>query len=161
MTNTSLCRLLGIPYPIQALIGSATSPSLAAAVSSAGGLGTLALSWRSVDSTRQVVRETFDLTDCPFAANLVLEWPQEERARVCLCEGVSALSTFWGNPTSYVQMAHDYDAVSIHSVGSVTEARMAADAGVDVIVAQGVEAGGHVRGTLRGEDLLHVVLDEI
>lgn len=72
--KTGLTKLLGIEYPIiQAPIGSATCPELAAAVSNAGGVGSLALSWSTNDLTRESIRKTKQLTSNPFAVNLVLD----------------------------------------------------------------------------------------
>jgi NAD(P)H-dependent flavin oxidoreductase YrpB (nitropropane dioxygenase family) len=103
MLQTPLCELIGIQLPIiQAPIGSATSPVLAAAVSNAGGLGMLALSWRDLNDVRKVIRETRSLTNRPFGVNLVLEWRQEERLRMCLEEGVKVISFFWGDPSPYI-----------------------------------------------------------
>ena len=76
----SLCERLGIDIPvIQAPMGGAVGPALAAAVSNAGGLGTLALWGADIDTLRRQVRETQALTTKPFAVNLNLEFPQEER----------------------------------------------------------------------------------
>jgi NAD(P)H-dependent flavin oxidoreductase YrpB (nitropropane dioxygenase family) len=145
--NSALCRRLGINAPVfQAPVGSATTPELAAAVSNAGGLGALALSWRSLDECRALIRATRRLTARPFAVNLVLEWPQFDRLRLCLDEGVRILSFFWGDPAPYLPLCRQAGAVTIHTVGSVEEARRAMRAGLAVIVAQGREAGGHVRG---------------
>jgi NAD(P)H-dependent flavin oxidoreductase YrpB (nitropropane dioxygenase family) len=87
--KTTLCRLLNIELPIvQAPIGSASCPALAAAVSNAGGLGMLALSWQEPEEISSAVRETRKLTKKPFGVNLVLEWQQFDRLRICLEEGV-------------------------------------------------------------------------
>ena len=76
---TQLTKLLNIKYPIiQAPIGSATTPQLASAVSNAGGLGTLALSWKNLELTRSLIRQTKTLTTKPFAVNLILDFEQEE-----------------------------------------------------------------------------------
>jgi NAD(P)H-dependent flavin oxidoreductase YrpB (nitropropane dioxygenase family) len=159
---TPLCDLLGIDVPIvQAPIGSATCPKLAAAVSGAGGLGTLALTWTAPDACVDRIRRTRALTDRPFAVNLVLEWDHRERIAVCAREGVPLISTFWGDPTPHVDPIHDAGALHLHSVGSVAEAQAAAEAGVDVIVAQGVEAGGHVRGTISTLALAPAVTDAV
>ncbi|HVB39044.1 MAG TPA: nitronate monooxygenase, partial [Vicinamibacterales bacterium] len=145
---TTLTRLLGIDWPIvQAPIGSATSPALAAAVSNAGALGSLALSWRRPDESVAAIAETRGLTSRPFAVNVVLAWPQDVQVSLALDAGVRIVWTFWGDPAPYVAAVHDAGALLVHSVGSASEARAAAAAGVDVLVAQGVEAGGHVRGT--------------
>jgi NAD(P)H-dependent flavin oxidoreductase YrpB (nitropropane dioxygenase family) len=94
---TPLCRRLDLTAPvIQAPVGSATTPELAAAVSNAGGLGMLALTWTPPGSIRERIRATRALTDRPFGVNLVLEWPQQERVAACVDEeSVAAVSTFW------------------------------------------------------------------
>jgi nitronate monooxygenase len=100
---TPLCRMLGLTAPVvQAPIGSATTPELAAAVSNAGGLGMLALTWTPPGSVRDSIRATRALTDRPFGVNLVLEWAQHERVEACAEEPVAAVSTFWGDPLPYV-----------------------------------------------------------
>lgn len=76
----------------------------------------------------------------------MLARPQDERLAVCLDEGVSVVSLFWGDPAPFVSRIHAAGALLIHSASSGADARAAALAGVDVIAAQGWEAGGHVRG---------------
>jgi len=144
---TPLCRRLDLTAPVvQAPVGSATTPELAAAVSNAGGLGMLALTWTPPGSVRESIRATRALTDRPFGVNLVLEWAQHERVQACAEESVAAVSTFWGDPRPYVDRIHAAGALHLHTVGSAEEARRAVQAGVDVIVAQGWEAGGRVWG---------------
>ncbi len=153
---------LGLTAPVvQAPIGSASTPELAAAVSGAGGLGTLALSWLRPAQVRDRLRATRELTPRPFGANLVLAWPQFERLAACLQERVAVVSTFWGDPGPYVEQVHAGGALHVHTVGSVDEARQAVAAGVDVIVAQGWEAGGHVRGTVSTLALVPMVVDAV
>ena len=160
--STPLCALLGVEVPIvQAPIGSATCPELAAAVSGAGGLGTLALTWTAPEACAQRIRRTRALTERPFAVNLVLDWDQRERIAVCAREGVPVISTFWGDPGPVAGPIHDAGAVHLHTAGSVAEAVAAAEAGVDVIVAQGIEAGGHVRGTTTTLTLVPAVVDAV
>ncbi len=160
--HTPLCATLGIDLPIiQAPIGSVTTAALAAAVSNAGGLGMLAVTWRDLDAVRQIVRDTRRLTDRPFGVNLVLDWPPEERLRLCLDEGVPVVSFFWGDPTPYVPVVHDAGARAVHTVASAAEAERAAAAGVDVIVAQGWEAGGHVWGEVTTMALAPRVVDAV
>jgi nitronate monooxygenase len=162
MLRTPLCSLLDIELPIiQAPIGSATSPALAAAVSNAGGLGMLALSWHQTDEVRRMVQETGKLTHRPFGANLALAWAQEARLAACLEEGVRVVSFFWGDPGPYIDRAHDAGATVLHTVGDAAEARRAVDAGVDVIVAQGWEAGGHVWGEVATFPLIPAVVDAV
>ena len=77
--SNPVCSVAKIELPIvQAAMGGASCPELAAAVSNAGGLGMLALSWRSVDEMRREIRKTRELTQRPFGVNLVLNWAQEE-----------------------------------------------------------------------------------
>ncbi len=160
--STALCDLLRIDLPIvQAPVGSATCPELAAAVCEAGGLGTLALTWTAPTACAEKIRATQALTGRPFAVNLVLDWDPRERIEVCAREGVPLISTFWGDPAPGVEHIHDAGALHLHTVGSVAEAVAAAEAGVDVIVAQGVEAGGHVRGTTSTLSLVPAVVDAV
>jgi nitronate monooxygenase len=98
-----MCERLGIEIPIiQAPMGGAVGPALAAAVSNAGGLGTLALWAAGIDTLRRHIRETQALTSKPFAVNLNLEFPQEERLEACLGEGVPIISFFWREPSALV-----------------------------------------------------------
>jgi NAD(P)H-dependent flavin oxidoreductase YrpB (nitropropane dioxygenase family) len=160
--HTPFCRRLGLTMPIaQAPVGSAATPALAAAVSNAGGLGTLALSWTPAHDVAARVRATRALTDRPFGVNVVLEWDQRERVRACLAESVAVVSTFWGDPSPYVDLIHGGGALHLHTVGSVAEARDAIAAGVDVIVAQGWEAGGRVRGDTATMALVPAVVDAV
>ncbi|MHB1329395.1 MAG: NAD(P)H-dependent flavin oxidoreductase [Gemmatimonadales bacterium] len=160
--RTPLCRQLGISYPIvQAPIGSATTPALAAAVSNAGGLGMLALSWRTPDEIRAMIRETRRLTRSPFGANLVLAWDQRERLATILDEGIRIISLAWGDPASYLAVAHQYDATVLCTVGSVAEAVRVRNAGADAVVAQGWESGGHVCGEVSSMVLIPAVCDAI
>jgi nitronate monooxygenase len=159
---TSFTKLAGIRYPIiQAPIGSATTPTLAAAVSNAGALGTLALTWRRVEEVRRVISETSALTRSPFAVNVVLAWPQEQRIARALEAGARLIWTFWGDPTPHVAQVHAAGGYLMHAVGSLDEALAATAAGVDVLVAQGVEAGGHVRGTTPWRILLGAIREKL
>jgi len=160
--RTSLCDFLGIDVPIiQAPIGSGSGPRLAAAVSNAGGLGMLSVTWRPVDEVRAVVRETQRLTRRPFGVNLVLHWDPRERLEICLAEGVKAISFFWGDPTPYVEQIHRAGALVMQTVGSAEDARHAVAAGVDIVVAQGWEAGGHVWGQVGSMVLIPAVVDAV
>jgi NAD(P)H-dependent flavin oxidoreductase YrpB (nitropropane dioxygenase family) len=89
---TDFTSLAGIDFPIvQAPIGSATTPELAAAVSNAGGLGLLSLTWRSPNEARELIRQTKELTDRPFGINLVLLWDVADRLAIALEEGVPVI----------------------------------------------------------------------
>jgi len=160
--KTFLCERLGIDFPIiQAPMGGAVGPTLAAAVSNAGGLGML-VPWRAdMDTVRRQIRETRSLTSRPFGVNLNLKFPQEERLAVCLEERVPVISFFWRDPSSLVPQAKAGGAIVMHSVGSAAAARQAVSCGVDIVVAQGWEAGGHVRGTVATMALVPAVVDAV
>jgi nitronate monooxygenase len=121
----------------------------------------LSVTWRSIAVTRKVIRATRALTDKPFGVNLVLQWEPSERLRVCLEEGVKIVSFFWGDPTPYVKTAHDAGALVMHTVASAEEAKRVVDAGVDMVVAQGWEAGGHVWGEVATLPLVPRVVDAV
>lgn len=162
MFRTSLCDLVGIDLPIvQAPIGSATCPELVAAVSNAGALGMLSVTWRTPDEIRAILRKTLSLTDKPFGINLVINTDVHDKLNVCLDEGVKIVSLFWGDPRRYIETSHQAGAVVLHSAGSVLEAEEAVAAGADSIVAQGWEAGGHVRGTISTMILVPSIVDAI
>jgi NAD(P)H-dependent flavin oxidoreductase YrpB (nitropropane dioxygenase family) len=160
--RTALTELLGIETPIVlAPMGGAVTPVLAAAISNAGGLGTLPLSHSAPDEIRSSVAEVTALTDRPFGVNLILEWDQRDRLTAALDAGAPAISFFWGDVADLMPQAHDAGALVFVSVGSVDEAARAAAAGADVVVAQGWEAGGHVRGTVTTLALVPRVVDAV
>lgn len=157
---TPVCGLLGIEVPVvQAPVGSASGPGLAAAVAEAGGLGMLAQTWFDVETGLGRVRAARALTDRPVGVNLVLDFPVQDRLEACLAEGVGVVSTFWGDPGAVSEQVRAAGAVHLHAVSSAEEARVAVDAGVDVLVAQGWEAGGHVAGTVASMALVPAVVD--
>jgi nitronate monooxygenase len=158
MMRTPVCELLGIDKPIVQAPMSAV-PELAAAVSNAGALGMLALTWST--PAGDVVRETSSLTDRPFGGNLVLASDQHRRLDDALDAGLRIVSLFWGDPTAYVEQIHDADGIVLHTVGNAEEARRAVASGVDVVVAQGWEAGGHVWGQVATLPLVPVVVDAV
>jgi NAD(P)H-dependent flavin oxidoreductase YrpB (nitropropane dioxygenase family) len=119
------------------------------------------MSGRDADDCRKVIQETHALTSNPFAANFILDYPHEELLKICLEEGVPAISMFWGNPAPLVKRIHSFGAKALMQVGSVEEAKASADAGVDIIVAQGFEAGGHVRGEIASMVLIPAVIDAV
>jgi nitronate monooxygenase len=121
----------------------------------------LSVTWRSLDEVRQIIRDTKALTDKPFGINLVLKWPQEERLKVCLEEGVKLVSFFWGDPASLIPLVHEAGGLVMHSVGSAEEAKQAVHVGTDIIVAQGWEAGGHVCGKVSTLSLVPSVVDAV
>src|SRR5436190_21803678 len=142
-------------------MGGAVTPRLAAAVSNAGGLGILPLSWASPDEIASVVEETRQLTERPLGVNLGLEWDQRERLAAALAAGVRIVSFFWGDASGVIGEARDAGALVFVTVGTAGEGRAAAAAGADVVVAQGWEAGGHVWGTVSTLALVPRVVDAV
>lgn len=156
--HTPVCELLGIDHPIvEAPL--AADPRLPAAVSNAGGLGNLGLSWS--DDAGEVVRETAALTDRPFSGNFVLTSDQHRRVDQALAAGLRSVSFILGDPRSYVDSVHDAGALVMHTVGSAEEARRAVQCGVDIVVAQGWEAGGHVISAVATLPLVPAVVDAV
>jgi nitronate monooxygenase len=156
--HTPVCELLGIEHPIvQAPV--AADPRLPAAVSNAGALGSVALWW--ADHAGDVVRETAALTDRPFAGNFVLTSDQHRRLDEALSAGLRIASFLLGDPNGYVDSVHDAGGLVLHTVGSAEEARHAAGCGVDIVVAQGWEAGGHLRGSVATLPLVPAVVDAV
>jgi nitronate monooxygenase len=160
--DTSFCRLIGLDYPIvQAPIGGLATPDLASAVSNAGALGMLAMTWSEPDVIDRTLERMRALTDRPFGVNLILRTPQEERLCRVLDQGVRIVSLFWGDPAPLVPIAHEAGAIVLYTVGSAAEARRVVEAGVDVVVAQGWEAGGHVWGQVASMPLIPAVVDAV
>jgi nitronate monooxygenase len=160
--RTAVCDKLGIAIPIvlAPMVG-AVGPRLAAEVSNAGGLGTIPL-WRTdIEALRKQVREVMSLTSKPFAVNLNLDFPQEERLEACLEERVPVISFFWGDPGELVSRAKAGGALVMQTVSAAMEARTAVLNGVDVVVAQGWEAGGHVWGSVATMALVPAVVDAV
>src|SRR5438552_2692592 len=138
-----------------------TSPELAAAVCNAGGLGLISFGGYPPDMLRALIHRVRKLTSRPFGINMILEFPVDAIVDVCLEENVPVLSFFWGDPSRFVERAHRAGVKVIDQVGSVDSARRSADAGVDVIIAQGVEAGGHIAGSVSTMALVPRVVDAI
>jgi nitronate monooxygenase len=102
-----------------------------------------------------------ELTSRSFGVNLVLEWDQHERLDALLEAGVRIISLTWGDPTGYADTIHDAGGLLLQTVSSAEEARRAVGAGVDMVVAQGVEAGGHVWGNVATLPLVAAVVDAV
>ena len=165
--TTPFTDLVGITAPVvQAPIGGLVPSRLVAAVSNAGGLGMHPFSWTDPGALGEIIARTRALTTKPFGVNLVLDFEQDERLGICLDAGVALISFFWGDPGPFVGRVHAAGAKAMHTVASADEAsadeaKRAVDAGVDVIVAQGWEAGGHVWGEVGGMALIPAVVDAV
>jgi len=141
--RTRLCDLFGIEYPIiQAGMGPFTAADLVVAVSRAGGLGSLGGASRPTADLREQVARIRAATDRPFAVNFLVSDMNEESFAAALDARVPILSLALGDPGEYVKRAHDAGALVMHQVHTVAQAAQAAERGVDVIIAQGEEAGG-------------------
>jgi nitronate monooxygenase/enoyl-[acyl-carrier protein] reductase II len=144
MIRTPLCALLEIETPlIQAGMGPfGSGAELAAAVSNAGALGTLGAAGRPPEDLAEQLGRIRDLTDRPFAVNLVFHQPFEEPFAAILEARPAVISFALGDPGDMVDRAHDASIRFLQQVHTVPQARRMADRGVDAIIAQGTEAGG-------------------
>jgi len=133
---------------MQAPVGSAATAQLASEVSRAGGLGSLGASWTDPGVLRERIRSIARATDRPFCVNLVLDFEQEERLEVAVEERAPIVSFSFGLNPELIARAHAGGARVLVQVGSVESARLAADAGADALIVQGIEAGGHVQGVV-------------
>jgi nitronate monooxygenase len=150
---TAFCERLGIEAPVvQAGMGGGLSRhELAVAVSEAGGLGTIAVNGaRSIERELAAARR---LTERPLAVNVLLPFARRDWLEAAAAADV--VVTFWGKPKRRTP------GVWIHQCGSVEEARAAHLAGADAAIVQGVEAGGHVRGSVPALELLERVRDAL
>ena len=145
MTNNSICRLLGIRYPvIQAGMVWCSGWRLASAVSNAGGLGLIGAGSMHPDTLRAHIRNCRAATDKPFGVNIPLMYPQiEEIMQIVMEEKVRIIFTSAGNPTTWTATLKNEGIIVVHVVSSSKFALKSAKAGVDAIVAEGFEAGGH------------------
>lgn len=158
--RTALTDRLVIDVPVvQAPMSEAATPALVAAVSNAGALGMLSGTWRPPADLRRAIREVRSLSSRPFGVNLGVAWPQEERIDACLEDGIRILSLFWGDASGAIERVHAGGAIAVVTVGSTEEAKRAVDAGADVIVAQGWEAGGHADSQIGNLVLVPSVVD--
>lgn len=160
--NTKMTEIFGIKYPLaQAPMGRSAPPELAAAVSNAGGLGMLGMSWDDQLTCLNKISSTRKLTSQPFAVNLGLMYDQRERLAWCLDAGAPVVSTFWGDASGLFPMLRAANVKTLVTVGTVEEAKRAADWGAHAIVAQGVESGGHVRSDVSCMVLVPLIADAV
>ncbi len=146
MIHTRACEVLGIAHPVvQAGMGGGSNPELVAAVSEAGGLGVLACTWAEPAQIRAQIDDIRARTRKPFGVNFVLDQVHPEQIDVALDARVPVLSLFRSlDPTDVIRKAHASGVVTMHQITTNEEARVSLAAGVDVLVAQGREGGGHM-----------------
>lgn len=165
MIKTPVCELLGIEHPI-ALggMGSIYSPPLVAAVSNAGGLGAMGCHNLSPERIRESAAAIREGTDKPFALNFLIFSAEEQGFAAALAERPPHMAFAWPRPEddikTYIDRAHDIGCHVTFMAGGVPEAIRAAEAGADVIVAQGTEGGGHV-SWMTSITLLPMVVDAV
>ena len=143
--GNSVCQLLGIRYPIvQAGMVWCSGWRLASAVSNEGGLGVLGAGSMYPHVFREHVQKCKTATDRPFAVNLPLLYSDlDQLLNIIEEEGVRIVITSAGNPKTWTRKLKDLGCIVLHVVASQTFARKAQDAGVDGLIAEGFEAGGH------------------
>ncbi len=158
--STAFTKLVGVDHPIAlAPMAGAVESDLAAAVGNAGGYPIMPFSWSNGDTIEAELASLRAKTDAPFAINLCLDMPQEARLELCLSHRPNAVHFFWGDAGAFVKQVHRAGALVIQTVSTADEARRAVEAGVDVLIAQGWEAGGHVRGSVATLPLIPAVVD--
>jgi NAD(P)H-dependent flavin oxidoreductase YrpB (nitropropane dioxygenase family) len=144
-SHNRFAELVGCRLPIQlAAMSRIVTPLLAAEVSNHGGLGMLAIGRSKGPATRRQIDEVRALTDRPIGAGFIVLFLDREALDV-VAEELPVVEFFWGWPDPSLVPA---DRICGWQVGTVDEARAAVDAGCQYVVAQGAEAGGHVRGTI-------------
>ena len=161
--QTPLCDLLNCRYPVlQAGMGGVARSDLAAAVSKAGGFGCLGMVRESPALIAREIEAVRERTERPFGVNLIPAATDPvlflEELAVCIEMKVDALVFFWDVDAVAVRRAKATGIPVLHQVGTVEAARAAVDAGADAIIAQGVEAGGHVHGDVSSLVLLPQVV---
>ncbi len=162
MLKTSFCELFGVELPIMlAGMGTIALADLAAAVSEAGGMGTVALAGFTPEGIHNEVAAARRLTKKPLACNVLIPFLEPGVAEAAAAAPVDAVTLFWGVPVEHVARFKDAGKKVIWQCGSPEEAAAAKSAGADMIIAQGVEAGGHVRGLVSTLVLVPQVRDAI
>lgn len=162
MFKSIFCQMVGIEYPIiQGGMAWVADSSLASAVSNAGGLGIIAAANAPTEYIREQIRKAKELTDKPFGVNIMLLSDNAEEVAKMVCdEGVKVVTTGAGNPGKYIDMWKKHDIKVIPVVASVALAKRMERCGVDAVIAEGCESGGHV-GELTTMALVPQVVDAV
>jgi nitronate monooxygenase len=166
MLSTRFTDLVGCTVPIQqAPIGGCANPRLAAAVADAGGLGMVSVTGDPPDIVAAQLDRARQLTAGPIGAHfflLMVDRDSVPESVAAAAERAPVIDFFYADPDpKLVEIVHAADALASWQVGSVEEARAAVDAGCDFVIAQGIEAGGHVRGQTGVLALLDAVLSAV
>lgn len=144
--KTKVTELLQIEYPIiQGGMAWVAEHHLAAAVSEAGGIGLIGAASAPPEIVREEIRKAKELTDKPFGVNIMLlNQNADEVAKIVVEEGIQAVTTGAGNPEKYMPMWKEAGVKVIPVVASVAMAKRMERYGADAVVAEGMEAGGHI-----------------
>ena len=144
-SENRICKLFGIQYPIvQGGMVWCSGWRLASAVSNCGGLGLLGAGSMHPETLEEHIRKTKAATDKPFGVNIPLFYPEMDRIlKIIVDEGVKIVFTSAGSPKKYTSFFHDQGITVAHVIASAEFARKCEEAGVDAVVAEGFEAGGH------------------
>lgn len=158
----SITGVLGIKYPIiQGGMAWISDAKLAAAVSNAGGAGIISCGGRTTEYVREEIRKAKQLTDKPFGVNVMLMAPNKDEIVDVICEEKPAFVTLGaGNPVPYFAKLKEAGIKVIPVIPNVKLAKRVAAAGADAMVAEGMEAGGHI-GVLTTMALMTQVIPEI
>ncbi|MBQ8695054.1 MAG: nitronate monooxygenase [Bacteroidaceae bacterium] len=160
--KSRICEILGIEYPIfQGGMAWVADAELAAAVSNAGGLGLISAINAGTEAVRNEIRKCKTLTDKPFGVNIMLQAPNAaEIAEMIVEEGVKIVTTGAGSPAKYLPMWKENGIKVVPVIACVAHAIKMQAAGVDAIVAEGAESGGHV-GELHTMPLIPQIVDAV
>jgi enoyl-[acyl-carrier protein] reductase II len=161
--KTKLTELLGIDHPIMlAGMGGVSYSQLTAAVSNAGGYGCLGASTMSHALLASEIAATKLLTDRPFGVDLLTAFPDTlvPNVELLIEGGATTFVAGLGVPNHVIELCHQHHVLVISMCGKVEHAKRALDAGCDVVVAQGTEAGGHT-GTVATLPLVPLIVDEV
>lgn len=161
--HTPVCDLLGCTYPVLlAGMGGPARSELVAAVSNAGGFGFLGMVRESPELIASEIAKVRERTDRDFGVNLIPAATKPElleaELAACIAAKVPAMALFWDLSADIVKRLRDEGILVACQVGDAREAEDAQKAGAQIIIAQGVEAGGHVRGRIKLADLLPQVI---
>lgn len=162
MFHTELCDLLGIKYPIiQGGMAWVATAELAAAVSNAGGLGIIGAGNAPSNAVRAQIRKAKALTDKPFGVNVYFMSPYvDDVMDVVIEERVAVVTTGAGNPGKYIPRLKEAGIKVIPVIASVALAQRLEKIGVDALIAEGMECGGHI-GELTTMALVPQVVDAV
>jgi len=161
--KTKLCEVLGVDYPVMlAGMGGVSYHALAAAVSEAGGFGCLGASSMSQRRIVEEIAAIREATSRPFGVDLLtaLASGLEHKVEMIIEGGAAVFVAGLGVPTGVIDLCHAHDVLVVNMCGKVDHARRAVDAGCDIVVAQGTEAGGHT-GTIGTMALVPQVVDAV